>query len=118
VRLWRVWLDAELAQQILADQVRHAAVGFADAKVDARLAEVHRLQLRVAVGEVHEADVAESGQLVQAVGGGRAGGQHVLAGQGHAAGAGNGQHLHEFSATNAHMGPCAAGVRVARPGAV
>ena len=38
----------------------------ADAEVDARLAKVDRQQLRVAVGEVQQAHVAEARQVVQA----------------------------------------------------
>ena len=59
VRLARSRRDAEMLQQRLADQVRRLALGGAEAEVDVRLAEVHRQQLRVAVGEVQQARVAE-----------------------------------------------------------
>ncbi len=67
VRLGRAGTDAEALEQRLADEVRRLAQGVADAEVDARLAEAHRLQLRVAIGEVQHADVAEARHVVEAL---------------------------------------------------
>src|SRR6185295_20281538 len=67
--------DAEVPEQLFADQVRGLAARAAGAEVDAGLAETRRLELRVAVGDVQQADVAERSQrvvqvlAVQAVGG-------------------------------------------------
>jgi hypothetical protein len=59
VGLEGVRLDAEVLEQLVADQVRHLAELVADAEIDVRLAEVDRQQLGVAVGDVQQADVAE-----------------------------------------------------------
>jgi hypothetical protein len=60
-----VRLDAEVLEQLLADQVRHLAELLAETEIDVRLAEVDRQQLGVAVGDVQQADVAELGQVVE-----------------------------------------------------
>ncbi len=54
-----------MPEQRLAHQVRRLAQRAADADVDAGLAEMDRQQLRVAVGEVQQAEVAEGRQVVQ-----------------------------------------------------
>ena len=59
VRVARAGRDAEMLEQVLADEMRRLAPRGADAEVDVRLAEVDRQELRVAVGEVQQADVAE-----------------------------------------------------------
>jgi hypothetical protein len=46
---------------MFANQVRHAAYRIAYAQVDARLAEVHRLELGVAVGKVQEVHLSAEG---------------------------------------------------------
>ncbi len=51
--------DAEVPEQRFADQMRWLAARAARAEVDAGLAEPRRLQLRMAVGDVQEADVSE-----------------------------------------------------------
>jgi hypothetical protein len=48
-------LNAEFFQESFSDQVRRLAVAY----VGARLAEVHRQELRVHVGDVQQRDVAE-----------------------------------------------------------
>jgi hypothetical protein len=51
--------DAEVLKQRSPTRCGGLPARRADAKVHARLAEAHRQQLRVAVGEVQQADVAE-----------------------------------------------------------
>ncbi len=65
MRLARAGGNAEMPEQRLADQVRRAVRAFADAEIDARLAEAQRQQLGVAIGEVQERHVAESRQVVE-----------------------------------------------------
>ena len=57
--------DIELAQQRLARQMWRLSLSKAGAEVDVRLAIVDRQQLRMAVGEVQKADVAERRQVVE-----------------------------------------------------
>ena len=64
MRLGRRGRDAEALEQVFADEVRRLAGRLADAEVHARLAEMHRQQLRVAVGEVQQVHVAEARQVV------------------------------------------------------
>ena len=59
MRLHGVGRDPEMPQQRIADQVRGFAACGTDAEIEVRLPEVHRQQLRVAVGEVQQAQVAE-----------------------------------------------------------
>jgi len=59
VRIARPGRDFEMLKQCVADEMRRLAARFADAEVDARLTEANRAQLRVAVGDVQECDVAE-----------------------------------------------------------
>ncbi|MDT4868263.1 hypothetical protein FQZ97_1032150 [compost metagenome] len=94
--------DLEVLEQTLAHDVRRAAHGFGHAQVHVGLAEVDRHQLRMAVGEVQEADIAELGQVVHRLARARLAGQHILVIQSHAARAGHGEHLHEFTTTEAH----------------
>ena len=54
----RAWLQVEKLQEIRAGHVRRQPLVRADADIDAGLAEVHRLQLGVQVGDVNERDVA------------------------------------------------------------
>ena len=73
----------------------------ADAEVDAGLAEVDRLQLRMAVGHVQERDVAELRHVVQRVGGrGRVG--LGPAAQAHAGDASRAEDLQEFALGEVH----------------
>jgi len=60
--------NAEVLEQGLTDKVGRLAIGTTDTQIHARLAKMNRLQLRVAIGEVHEADVAEAGHGVHALG--------------------------------------------------
>ena len=71
--------------------------GCADAEVDARLAEVDRQQLRVAVGEVQETHVAERRDaVVEPVARGQI--QRGAAGDREARGGGSSEHLEKFAA--------------------
>lgn len=65
VRLRARRRDAEAPQQGLADQVRRAARGRSNAEVRVGLAEIVRQQLRMAVGEMQQVDVAEAGYVVE-----------------------------------------------------
>jgi hypothetical protein len=56
----------------------------------------------VAVGEVHEADVAKLGQFVQALGGSHVASQHFFVSQSHTASAGHCQQLQKFATSYAH----------------
>ena len=66
VGLGRAGADAEMPQQRVADQVGRPAAHVGDAEIHVRLAEPERQELRVAVGEVQEMDVAEARQVVEA----------------------------------------------------
>ena len=50
--LRRTRLDTETLEQGLADQMRCLATHRPYAEIDRRFAEIHRVQLRVAVGDV------------------------------------------------------------------
>jgi hypothetical protein len=82
VRFGAAGLDAVLLQQVLADDMRYCALRRSDADVDVGLAEPHRQQLGVAIGEVHEGNVAMARHVVEI--GGRLAGQRGLAVQRHA----------------------------------
>jgi hypothetical protein len=94
--------NVERLQQVLADQVRGLAGRRTDADVDARLAEVQRHQLRVAVGEMEQADVAERRLLVEALGGVRLGREHAAAIERHPGRRSGGQQLQEVAPGEAH----------------
>ena len=51
--------DAEMPEQRFADEMRRVSARRPYAEIDVRLAEIRRQELRVAVGEMKEADVAE-----------------------------------------------------------
>ena len=55
----RAGRDVEMRQEVLAGDVRERAARLADAEVERRLAEIHRHELRVQVGEMQDRDVAE-----------------------------------------------------------
>ena len=101
VRLRRVRLQADLLEQLFADQVRDAPGRRADAEVHARLAEIHRLQLRMAVGEMQEVDIAEARQVIQ-VAGRRRSRQRRLRVDQHAARGGNAQQLRKLAPIHSH----------------
>src|ERR1700712_2535761 len=63
-----VGADAETVEKGLADQVRRVAQHRADADIDARLAKIDRLELRMRVGHVQDARIAEAVEIVGAVG--------------------------------------------------
>ena len=60
-----VGTDAEAIEKRLSDQMRWVAPHRADAEIDARLAEAHWQQLRVAIGEVQQRYVPEWRQVVE-----------------------------------------------------
>ena len=62
-----IGLDAEAIEESLADQMRRLALHRADAEIDARLAKIHRQQLRMGVGHVQDARVAEAFEIVDAL---------------------------------------------------
>ena len=62
-------LDAEIVEEGAADQMRRPPAHVADADIDARLAKKHRLELRVGVGDMEHAGVAEMPELVHVLGG-------------------------------------------------
>ncbi len=59
MRFARARRDVEALQEMLADQMRRLAFGRSDAQVDAGLAKVDGKELRVRVGDVQQAHVAE-----------------------------------------------------------
>ena len=61
------------SRKALADQMRRLAPHLADAEIDAGLAEKDRLQLRMGVGQMQDARIAEAVEVVEArgVGGAR-----------------------------------------------
>ena len=58
--------DAEAIEKGAADQMRRAALHRADAEIDAGLAEIHRQQLRMGIGHVQDARIAEAFEIVNA----------------------------------------------------
>ncbi len=54
----------KLLEQVLANQMGWLSDRRADADVDARFAEIDGQELRVAIGEVQQRDVAEGRQLI------------------------------------------------------
>ncbi len=65
VGLGRSRCDARVFQEVFANQVRQSARGFTDTDVGAGLTKVDREQLRMAIGEMQQADVAETRWVVQ-----------------------------------------------------
>ncbi len=61
-----VRLDAEAVEEGAADQMRRLSLHDADPEIDARLAEIHRQQLRMRVGHVQDARIAEAFEIVDA----------------------------------------------------
>ena len=59
--------DAEMLEERLADEMRRLAAHRADADIDARLAEIDRLKLRVRVGLMQDADIAEAADVIEVV---------------------------------------------------
>ena len=102
VRLRRTGLHTVELQELLTDDVRWATQGLTHTQVHVGFTEIHRRELRVAIGEVHEADVAELGHVVQTLSRAVMTCQEVFVIQSHAPSGGHGQHLHEFTTTEAH----------------
>ena len=102
MRLWRARFHPEVLEQRLAHQMRRSSAHRSHTQIDFRLAEEQRIQLRVRIGDVQQADVAVPGQVVHARRiHGRIG---FVAVQHEAAGRGDGQHLKEFAPIHAHVG--------------
>ena len=59
--------DAGAFQEMFANQMRQAAGGFTDADVGVGLAKIHRKQLRVAIGEMQQADVTETWRVIKSL---------------------------------------------------
>ena len=59
--------DAEAREKIAAGDVRNRAARLAGAEIDRRLAEMHRKQLRMQVGEMQQRDVADRVETQQLV---------------------------------------------------
>ena len=69
VRERRAARDAEVLEERFADEMRRPPARVADADIHVGLAEVHRQELRVAIGEVQQRDLAaREPQVVQALG--------------------------------------------------
>ena len=61
-----VGADAEAVEEGASDQMRRIAAHRTYAEIDARLAKEHRPKLRVGVGDVQDARVAEALEIVNA----------------------------------------------------
>ena len=61
---------AEMLEERLAHQMRRLAGHGADAEIDARLAEIDRFELRMRIGHVQHAGMAEAADVVEIVGAG------------------------------------------------
>jgi hypothetical protein len=68
VGIGAVGADAEAIEKSLADHMRRVALHGADADIDARLAEIDRLELRMRIRHVQDARIAEAVEIVGAVG--------------------------------------------------
>jgi hypothetical protein len=58
--------DAEAIEESPPDQMRRVALHRPDAEIDARFAEEHRPKLRVGIGDVQDARIAEALEIVNA----------------------------------------------------
>src|SRR6516162_2587223 len=63
-----VRLDAEALEEGASNQMRRSACHLANAKIDARLAEIDRQQLRMRIGHMQHTRVAECPEAVDALG--------------------------------------------------
>src|ERR1700688_1831127 len=59
--------DIEIFKEGAADDMRRLSAHVADADIDARLAEIDRLQLGVGIGQMQDADIAEAADVVEVV---------------------------------------------------
>jgi hypothetical protein len=114
VRVDGIRLEGEMPEQRLTDQVRHLAELVAKPEVDIWLAEVDRQQLGMAVGDVEQADVAVTGQLIHP--GGSLFGQRQFAVQRHAASRCHRQHLEKLTTIHAHCLSSITASTISRPG--
>ena len=71
VRLQRTRGNAKGLQKMFAHEMRRLAHGLAHAEIHARLAKVPRQQLRMAIGKVQKADIAECRYVIQTLRSGR-----------------------------------------------
>ncbi len=103
MRVDGVRLETKMLEEVLADQMRHLAELVAETEIDARLAEIDRQQLGMAVGDVQQADVAKFRQVVHL--GSTLFGQRQFAVQRHAAGGSHCQDLEKLPTIHAHVYP-------------
>src|SRR5947209_3677951 len=68
MRIRTVGPDSEPLQERAADQMRRPRCHLADADIDAGLADIDRIELRMGIGEVQDARVAEALDVVDARG--------------------------------------------------
>ena len=73
MRLGRAGTNTELLEQRLAHQMRRAVETTGHTQIDTGLAEIHRQQLRMTVGEMQQRNIAKTGQVVEARIGGMGG---------------------------------------------
>ena len=64
MRLPGTRLDAEMLQQLVADDMRWLIEGAANSNIDIGFAEVNGIKLGMAVGKMHKADIAKFFLLV------------------------------------------------------
>ena len=88
--------DAEAVEEGAADQMRRLPCHRADADIDAGLAEIHRIELRMRVGDVQDARIAEPLDVVDARGSRR----RAQAAAGRAMSGGSGCDLQEIAAAD------------------
>ena len=89
--------DAEMVEKGAADQMRRPALHLADPDIDAGLAEIDRQQLRMRVGQVQDAGIAETFEIVNGGSVGGAGKARPSARQ-----RGSARHLQKIPAADFH----------------
>src|SRR5690554_1240565 len=100
VRFKRTRRNAEMTQQMLADQVRYASGHVADAQIDIGLTEMHGQQLCVTIGQMQQAHVAKSREIVKRFGAFRR--LCEIARERHSARSGNSENMQKFTAAERH----------------
>ena len=110
--------DLEMFEQRFADQMRRFSARRAYADIDVGFTEVGRNQLRVTVGHMQQADIAEGRYIIEGVrlfiiGGGFTAENAVI--QNEAGGGPHGEHLQEFTSGKAHGQFC---LKECKPGKI
>ena len=100
MRVDRSGLDAETFEQRFADEMRRLALGGAEAEIDAGLAIEAGHELRMAIGEMQQAHVAERRHVVHRRGRSSLG-EHVAGRERESGGGPSREHLQEFAAVHA-----------------